>query len=363
MNIYIPLGLFLLLICYFHRNNPYKSVKAFIFSMSVMAIFGAIRYNMGADYLSYMQDFENVHGYGFDNFYYYIPSRTEPGFIFLLSIIPSFFAFVIVLTIAWHALISYVCVKFIPSQFLWLTFFLLLFDEHFIIQNYVALRSSIVCCLFMLAFLCLLKRKKLWFVGLILLSTSLHTSAIALLLFVYYEYSYRYIKNFNWQFFLPLFLVLLVFRQYITGILASSVIENFSSMSRYEGYIEDYNERAFSAGSILYMIVSLVPPILMIPTMKKEADEKYLFIIFCSVVVLFMNVFVGSLMVRYFMYVGPLILIAYFRSSMYMIKGKQKLLFLSLILCVMYNFVVLQFAPWFTTFLQYKTIFDAPSWI
>ena len=363
MNIYIPLGIALVLICFFCKNNAKASVRAFIISMIILAVLGSVRYQMGTDYSNYLATFETLGEYGFDNFFYFVASRAEPLFIFIMSLFHSFFLFIIVLTIIWYVLVTYILCKHVPANYLWLALFSLLFIQSNIIQNYAAIRSSVACCFIFVAIEFLLKGKRIVAASFIIAATFCHySSSLLLALLFFYSLSDSImlkVLKICAICSIPLFLI----SPYITDLIGNSIVGHISSFERYEDYIKMYNDRELSIGSLLYSILAFIPAFMMYQTIQGGRGKQYTFIVSVAILALFLYIIMGGLMIRYSMYLGPTIIVAVTNSLNKMNKDKKMLFLTCFIIYNIYDFVVLQSARWFSSFLTYKTIFEAPGWM
>ena len=112
MNIYIPLSLFLIILCYTTRNNRKQCRTCFFISMTVLFIFAALRYNFGADYTSYLADFKESKVHGADSHY-------EIEFIFgrYLVLFPKYIYFIAFTSLLWFSSLYYLFKTNVPYKY------------------------------------------------------------------------------------------------------------------------------------------------------------------------------------------------------------------------------------------------------
>ena len=130
MNIFIPLGLLLVLITYAFRNNVKSSQKTFLFSFLAMFAFAAFRYNFGPDYYIYIENFSMLKSLGIDSFMDY-NQHSEAWFVHFLYLFNSFFVFIIVQSFIWLGA-SYLFFKNnVPSQYYYIVILMMFFNISF----------------------------------------------------------------------------------------------------------------------------------------------------------------------------------------------------------------------------------------
>lgn len=359
MNVYIPLGILLVLLCYIYRGN----IKVFGFSLLPFLLFAAFRYNMGEDYLHYLTKYELAQEYGYMGYFRYVASSSEPLFVLLLANVPSYFLFIGCLSILWFVLIFFFFKKFLNYNYLFLGLFFLLFDDHNVIQNLVALRSSCVCILFLIAIFFLLKKKVLVYSLLVIIAIGFHSSALLLLVFVLFSEHFgsffdRFISS---KFSIVLLTCILLlfswaFKEYAYSYVSQFMHSVFPTFERYDQYFDMYGKNSYSIGSLLYVIIQGYVFYSLCVSLQYEENEEFKVLYRISIFVLFFNFLLGSLMVRYLMYVGPILIVCYIRT---IARYHNNLLLSSLLVLTIFNFMSLLRASWFSTLLYYRTIFES----
>ena len=184
MNIYIPLGLLLSLLCFFFRKNEKKAKKAFFFAMILTCIFAMIRYEFGPDYFNYRDIYEGIQGADINN-YVGRGMSVEKPFLFLLQLFPLYTLFVMGLTVLWFSTNTFFLKKYLPYQYIWIVVLYFFAKTDYFLDSLVAMRTTLCAALFIVAVFFLIRNRRLLYVTCIVIASLFHTSAIALLPLVF----------------------------------------------------------------------------------------------------------------------------------------------------------------------------------
>lgn len=205
--IYTFLLLMLMSVAFFARNlNSKQSYFVIFISIVLYSLIIGMRYNVGADYLTYMNDYNNQSieryeiGFKFlNNFFYHV------GFPFPLLCI--FIAFC-------QLFLVYSGFKKYRELFPWIIFFY--FTTLYIFFSINGMRQALAISIVIYSFQFIQERKLLRFTFTILVAMSIHKSAIVLLPF-YFIANYELLRNRLIQYLLYITFVALgfIFKDYI----------------------------------------------------------------------------------------------------------------------------------------------------
>lgn len=144
------------------KENYKKVSLVFI----LLAVFLAIRYQVGNDYAEYHNSFQNL---TYDAYF-------EPGFIFLYKIFNSPEVFFALLS-CFSLFLLYKAFKYFSEGYLYISL-LVYYSAFFIIFNIHLIRQSVAIAIVLFSFTYLHKKKYLKFFILVLLATNFHKSAL-----------------------------------------------------------------------------------------------------------------------------------------------------------------------------------------
>ena len=85
MLVYFIILFLFLFLNFFQRTSSFDYEKNLKFIFSILAIYGAIRYQYGSDYMNYFAMYNTIQNSG------YMSRDIEIGYIFLNKIVPNFF--------------------------------------------------------------------------------------------------------------------------------------------------------------------------------------------------------------------------------------------------------------------------------
>lgn len=202
-----------------------------IFALFVFSFISGIRWNVGVDHLSYLEQYNNFKDYG------YFTDNFEPGF----KLITRLFAF-----LNSHFTIYFGFLAFMQIFFMYYAFK----DERYLLPylglviimgpHYLSwmngIRQMIAATIFVFSIQFIQKRKLLLYVITILLASTIHKSAV-LLIILYFIPQKNYFKNRYIN--VILLLITIIIGRNPAFLQASEFISNILSFIGYEGYSEN----------------------------------------------------------------------------------------------------------------------------
>lgn len=298
MDYYIPLILYILLISLFIRK---KEILLIVVTIVPLILFWGTKVNFGSDYENYLFKYERQHLISLSEYLLYATEeKFEPGFFFLIKIMPTFDS--VVFTQALFLILSiYIFFKeFIPKYSLHLALFLWLFNSS-IFNTFSAMRSSFVIGFFLLAIIAKTRHYNKIAVLLTLAGAQFHMSGYFLVILTLLPYNI-FKKG---QVFIKPFIFLFIFAALLLPSLfsdsLSSLIELNKNLSVYEDYVSDtdygvgfYVFSLFRLGFIIYILDLL---------QRNRIEEKYIWIAWLTIICyLFMMIQGIPIMYRVFNY-------------------------------------------------------------
>lgn len=342
MNVIIPIGLFFVLLCFFFRNNKGNGEYiTFTMAMFIIAAVLSVRYNYGTDYLTYSNIYDNVHGV--NDLSNWKDGKIEFLYIQLLSLFPSFEIYIALQTFLWFGVIWWFYTKYTERTFLWFVLFFVFFNVAGISTNITALRTNIVSILFVPAFIFLMnnkKRDKLYFVGIVILSSLFHRSAIILLPLVLLNTKSRWVlKNQGslWIMLLVIGGISFLFKNSLTIYFSNTIIESMPDyFESYSDYLEDYANMKLSGLSTLVYLAQLF---VFFNGLRVEKDEKYIVLMKIGAIFVIAELFVAEyLLSRYVAILYPAYIVAFIRSLKYLRKDFSVAVMVVVMLLSSWNF-------------------------
>lgn len=362
MNLFIPLGLFLVLLCYVNRLNNKRAANAFVFSMSVVCVLAMIRWEFGPDYFNYYEVYEGIQGADIEN-YVGRGMTIEKTFLYFLRLFPNYTSFIIFLTIFWFSSNTFFLKTHVPSQYYWFVLLYFIFKSDYFLDGLVAMRTTMCAAIFLIALHFLIRKQRLIYVALIVVASLFHTSAIGLMVFVFVN------SNRNSFLFKNIVIVVvgiialvavLIGYNPLLDSLSSFVMENVDELQRYSE--RDISSSGTSLFTFIFRLMTLAILVYLSKSASKETDPTLIKLYQIAVVAAMINLMLGQSLIndRYFLILNPVyilcIVISYKKNPAY-VNAIISLFILVIALYILYN----KFSkPYFVSFLKYKTIFSAP---
>lgn len=331
-----------------------------IYSVIVCILFtlvAALRsYNIGNDTLNYILSFNNVlqrfELYGFNAF---SKIRFENGYILLMLIFRTITANYTIYFIFVHAFINYSFCRFIRKNsdnmcFSFTIFFLL----RFFFSEMNIMRQFIAIAIFLFAIDCIIEKKLLKYITLIITASLFHKSA----LFLLPVYSLDRIQ--------------LNRKQKIIFIMASLIIYTFlysillrivSSIGVYEGYFEEFynsNEIGSLINFIMQFTIFIFVSILIKNTETKEMEKLLYKLLFLNTIVSFLCIRISILSrIAEYLNMTCLVLIPNTISKFKKDNMRMFLKIIITILCALYFFVISYYRPNWNDCIPYRFFFES----
>ena len=367
MNIYIPLGVILALLCFFVRKNSKNAEYMFFFSMLAILAFCALRYQFGPDYDAYWAMYNGLQGEISAENYSGTGSSAELGFLIYIKMFPSFTAFIVTNAILW-VLANYLVIrKYVSSHAYWIVILYMFFNTTYLKQSTVAMRSAMVSFIFIFAFWLLIRgrlKDKILFVALMLLAGQFHTTGLVLVLFAFLTPNNNSIL-FNKYFLIAFSLMGLVsffLGNSLLQVLSVSIMDNVDAFERYADDEVAVGEAGCSFNTLLFTLMSIAIAFYLAWAGRKEQNREYIYIYKIALIAALVQVVFRQGMIndRYFMCFNPF----YITALIHSLKTKQRdygviiMIFVSVISLYIFNSKLNRgYNRYFET---YHTIFEAP---
>lgn len=362
MNVFLPLGLFLTILCYFFRTNPKSSRKAFIFSMIAAFVFAAIRYEFGPDYFNYHEIYDSIQGADIDN-YVGKGMTVEKPFLMLLSLFPNFTAFVVFLAILWFIPTTYFLGRYISPSYYWIAILYLFIRSDYFLSSLVAMRTTLCAAIFLYALYFLLKRKRVIYVALIILAAQFHTSSIILVLFVFLNTKNRSIIFSNLVLAAMGLMALLIVatgENQVIEFITTAVMDNIEELQRYSE--REIGGTGQSINTLIFRAISFVILFYIAKSGEKEQNEENIILYKIAFFAAALSFIFGQSLIsdRYLTILNPIFIICIILSFNKNPKNLNTIIVFFLIVVALYILYNKSTKSYFITFLHYHTIFSAP---
>lgn len=298
MDYYIPLILYILIVSILFRKKKWLVV---VLTMAPLMLFWGTKVDLGSDYGNYLMKYERQHDMPFYGFLLNaLEGKFEPGFFFLLKIMPSFNSVVFVQASFLIVSVYIFFNEFLPKYSLHIALFLWLFNSS-IFNTFSAMRSSFVIGFFLLAIVAKMRSHNKWALLLTLLGAQFHMSGYLLLLFTVLpnNFFHKYRNSITPIIFIFAFVALLL-PSVFSGLI-SSVIESNDNLSAYEEHVQETN---YGLGFYMFSFFRLGFIVYILNLLKRNiVEEKYIWIAWLTIICyLFMMMQGIPIMYRFFNY-------------------------------------------------------------
>lgn len=359
MNIYIPLALLFILIALFTGGNRKASNVIFTIIMLASLVFAALRFEFGPDYFQYQIMYEKLDDIGVDG-YLSTNEHIEPLFLYFLHAFPTYYLFIAVQSVLWFGSVYFFLKNRYEPSYLWILVFLLYFDVNNILNNYVAIRTSLVGILFLIA-LPFLKDKKIVYILLMTLAFFIHNSSAPLVLLAVFNGKKKVNTSYNVLYVTIIFLGLIafLFGDIISGPITSYLINLFPDVfGKYSYYMENvFTSRSISIGNLVFLAIRVFILIMLVHGLRKETEYEYILFYKIAILMSIFSMFFGNMLTgRINMNVAPLLAVIYLRTLRYLKKDMAFCFVIGLMvvsLFAFYNTIKSEFA---VSFLEYHSI-------
>lgn len=145
-------------------------------SLGLLCLFLALRYNFGNDYMAYFENFD----WSYNEF---VLADVEPGYALLCQLFHpvGFFGMQIFLACSFCMALYYSLKRYVKPRYFWLVIFSIISNGDLIFFGASAVRQNVAFTCILISMTFLERKKILPYMGMILLATSFHMSAILFL--------------------------------------------------------------------------------------------------------------------------------------------------------------------------------------
>ena len=247
----------------FLTKKPYKKI-CFQISFLILFVFSALRYQYGSDYNSYYTFFHHVkEGYG--NL-----EIEEIGFYFINKIFPSFYLMVAVLSGIFLAFIYKLVISHLEVEEYKYALFIFLVDPYLFLMSLSMMRQAFAIVLFGMAIYFARQKKYVYYILICLLATTIHTSAIILIPFVFVANTNKGILT-EPKWMIPIVIILFGF----SATLLTPVIEWGLRQFNDSNYI--YYYRTTATNTLRATILSIIPLIYLLLNISNLEDDRLVY--------------------------------------------------------------------------------------
>ena len=361
MNVLLPLGIIIVVICFFCRNNNNAQNFSLFLAFIALALFLIFRFGFGPDYYNYWNIFDSIQGADASN-HTGDGSTVEVGFLKYMQLFPNYALFVAFNSLLWIITSYWLCKKYANPNMYWFVLLMLMFDPNTLTHHAVAMRQALCCVLFVIAFEFLNRGKIFVFCAIIIFASSFHTSALLLLLIGFVYYDKKDFLTSNVYIYLIIgsgILSVLLGDNIVLKILRNFLLSNVEELQRYQDY-EIGTTSSITALLFRLMLVTIL--LYVVSATKKDTDERYIYFNKVAIMAISIQLFFGQVLLsdRLLMSLTPFLVIAMSRFSRYMPKTFTYISFSFVIGIAFYLLSIKMGKTYAISFLEYRTIFEAP---
>ena len=296
MDFYIPLILYILIVSTLFRKKKWISI---VLTIVPLVLFWGTKVNFGSDYFTYQFWYDRRHEMSVNEFLLdALEGKFEPGFFFLLKLMPSFNALVFLQATFLIISVYIFFNEFIPHYSLPLALFLWLYNSS-IFNTFSAMRSSFVIGFFLLAIVAKTRFHYKASVLLTLAGASFHMSGYLLLLFTILPFDF--FKK-NRSVLLPIIfsfiIIALLLSSFFSGLLFY-VIEVSDQAASYD-YVKEAN---YGMGFYIYSFVRIGFILYILSLIKRNLiEDRYIWIAWLTIICYLLMMIQIDIMYRFFNY-------------------------------------------------------------
>lgn len=275
---YIFLSLYFVLVSILFKR---KKNLLFILTFVPLLLFFGTRVDFGADYDSYLEQYDRHHDWSFDQYIFsFAGGKFEPGYFLLEKIFPSFNSLIFACTVLLLVPVAIFFYEFIPKEYYPLAFILFLFNPG-IFDAIIAMRSGVVVGLFLLAVVLKYRGYRILPIALAVLSGTFHMSGY--LLIPFFLLTDRFLKR-NYRLLCTVVITLIVLAllsSTLFGDLIFKISESYQEASVYNGHIVDTGA---GLGFYLFSIIRTGFVIYILSLLKRGVvSDKFIWIVWLTV--------------------------------------------------------------------------------
>ncbi|EHP49420.1 hypothetical protein HMPREF9449_00938 [Odoribacter laneus YIT 12061] len=252
-----------ILLTYLESIGKFK--KGMLWGFVIMTIVAALRYDYGTDYMAYLSQFNSIADSSFTLSYYvdFSDGLHEQGWKILMYLFKplGFYVFAAILAI-FNSVVYYRLIdKFVPKGWWAFAVFIYLFTYSFYPMQLSMLRQGLAMSFILFAIPYILDKKKIIPIISLILSATIHTSALICIPFVllfYIPFANRKLMVIGLvaAFAIFIFAQDLVFRIMSDLVMSSAAFDKYDS--KYFGGLYDVSETKNLLGTIIFLIPILV---------------------------------------------------------------------------------------------------------
>jgi hypothetical protein len=328
----------------------------------ILTLFMSIRYNFGNDYAGYLEKFLIIGKYSsFDTEF----EHLEIGWIFLCYIFQpiGFFGMIIVLTIFEYAVIYRLIKKNVTKDWYWLSVVIFTLNTSHMLIFSSMMRQFLAMCIFILAAEYIIKKQWIFAVILVILASTIHSSALVLIPFVFFGYIGLTLTRKKAIIWFGIYLLL----HFIAVELLSDYVFSFLAIdqfAKYELYIGQEKEGFKTGFGVIFNLVLYA--FLLFHQEYQSKKMKIIFLLFATYAFFYVLMDIAPILGRLGYYFSVFSIICY--PWLFKVIKED---FLKYTLVIVYFIIICKsffdfFDPtgiWHKSFYNYQTIFSVSDWI
>lgn len=343
------IGILAVFLAWLESSGQWKhGLKASLF---VIFVFLAIRYDFGNDYQPYYELFEEI--VSFNNLGALIRDTSvysENGWKVLCWLFKPFGFFALIAFISGINifLLGRFIKKYIPTKYYWFAIFLYFFTPGMMLIMSTAFRQTLATMLFIFAIDYLIEKKPIKYLFVVLVASTIHVSALILIVLVVLCFAKRDYSKIVSVVFLAIFVAMLVIPSSFINYF-EYVIESANLLNKYSTKLSDTGfDTKYGWGFILQMLIYFVLIQKMALSNKKILLESKIFYLFLISLLLSYSNLIVHLSSRLSIYLFGAAIFIHVYSSKKIINYKARVAFIAII-CI-------------NTFYQYFSFYQDPLW-
>ncbi len=354
MYVVISCSILAVLFTYLESKNILK--KGMFLGFCIVTFLGAIHYEYGSDYMAYVEIYEDIINQDF-RWVDLIEGELfkEPGWALLNYMFKpfgenGFFIMVALLNILQNVIYYKIIRKYLPIEDWTFGTFIYLFTTTLYLLNFSMMRQGLTVAIFLAICPLIEQRKVLKALLIVLLASTIHSSALIFIPFVFVGYipMGKYSGIGITGIYILVFALLLISKDFINTILSTAI----SFSDTFQDYADTYGDNEVTATFRLGFLLKTIPVILsfvFINSADSDETKKRIVLISSFGILVDITTQIIPLLSRVTIY-----FMAYSVIAMPMVYKKIKPYILKIILSTLYVFLNVY---------VYYTFFTSPTWI
>lgn len=296
MLVYITYFIFIAILAIQYEFTPFKNNYLLFSIVILLALLAGFQdTSVSKDYMNYQYAFDNIYDITGDGFFYLL--SFEPGFVVIVVFFRKLFEFnygvaiMLFYALASLSIKAFAIKRFSINPYLTLLFF---FSYFFLMHEMTQIRIALASGIFLISLIPFLNGKRLTFVGLILLATCFHYSAIFYLLILFFN-----TKQFNRSLYVGILVLSLIFgflKLPILNLLGNFDASNMSSKLNAYIIISENGSIAVNVFNSLNILNILCCFYLIFVVNKEEftKDKRLMLFLKCNILSIFLFSFLAG---------------------------------------------------------------------